>query len=79
MLPDVRRSPRPRPLPVLSGQRPHALSRPRGGHPERVRAAPPYVGPSRARLGLDRRGRIGPPAREAPLRTTVDSVADYRS
>jgi hypothetical protein len=34
------------------------LSRPRGGRLESLRAAPPSSGPSRARLGLDRWGRL---------------------
>src|SRR5687767_247531 len=43
------------PAPVLDSTE----SRPRGGQPYSVRAAPPSLGPSRARLGLDRRGRLG--------------------
>jgi von Willebrand factor type A domain len=41
-------------------------SRPRGGQPEQVRAAPPPVGPARARLGLDRWGRLSMPVAGRP-------------
>src|SRR5438552_3921502 len=42
-----------------------------------VRVAPPSSGPVRACLGLDRRGRIGKPAREASTKQNLKAPRDH--